>query len=146
MKFYLSICLILFAVNSQAALNKWVDANGQVHYSDDPAPNDVKVKSISVPSVASGVPAQKSIAEQEMELKKKQKADEEMAQTATKKREKEQRQQNLCNQLHARLTTLENGGRISSYNDKGESIFLDDAELKMRAAETRKRISEECQQ
>jgi hypothetical protein len=70
MKLSLAICLLLTSFNSHAALNKWVDADGKVHYSDTP-PTDVKVKTLrssAAPDAitpVSGVAAQKSLAERE---------------------------------------------------------------------------------
>ncbi len=145
MKYFLPVCLLLLSAGAHAALNKWVDANGQVHYSDAPPPTGANAQAVPVPAAASGIPEQKSIAEREMDLKKMQQSEQEATQKEAKQREKQQANQDICNQLRARLSTLEAGGRIVSYNEKGEAVFLDDAMLQQRLEETRNRISEECQ-
>ena len=38
MKKYLFAFLILSATNADAGLNKWVDEQGKIHYSDQPPP------------------------------------------------------------------------------------------------------------
>lgn len=144
MKFYLSVCLLLFGVNAHAALNKWVDANGQVHYSDEPAPTNANAQTVNVPSAASGVPEQKSLNEQLMDLKKKQQAAEENAQKEAQQREKAQAKQDHCNKLRVNLNTLEAGGRIVTHNEKGETTFMDDEMIQKEIKDVRKRISDEC--
>ena len=57
MKRYLPICLLLLSFSAYGALTKWVDADGKVHYSDEPPPVNVKTKTLATPhEPASGVP------------------------------------------------------------------------------------------
>jgi hypothetical protein len=92
MKYSLAIFLLLTSITSHAALNKWVDADGKVHYSDT-APSDVKVKTLrssAAPEAitpVSGVAAPKSLAERNAEWKKSQKSKEEAAQKAAQEQE-----------------------------------------------------------
>ena len=91
------ILLMLASANSFAGVNKWVDAQGQVHYSDQPAPTDVKAEKLHSASGAestagtTGEPAKgepaapKTIAEREAELKKAQQAKKEAADKAAQK-------------------------------------------------------------
>ncbi|MGO8755075.1 MAG: DUF4124 domain-containing protein [Gallionellaceae bacterium] len=144
MKFYLSVCLLLFGINAHAALNKWVDPSGQVHYSDEPAPTNANAQTVTVPSAASGVPEEKSLADQLMDLKKKQQASEEEARKESQQREKAQAKQDHCNKLRANLNTLEAGGRIVTHTEKGETVFMDDEMIQKEIKDVRKRISDEC--
>ncbi len=60
MKKYLAILLVLCVTNTFAALNKWVDEKGNVHYSDQPPPANVKKTTLRFPPpppVPSAVPA-----------------------------------------------------------------------------------------
>ena len=43
---FLLILLMLASTNTFAAISKWVDAQGQVHYSDQPPPPDAKAKTL----------------------------------------------------------------------------------------------------
>src|SRR5665647_720577 len=76
---YLLLFVILLSTNALAAISKWVDSNGQVHYSDQPPPLDVRPKTLrpdadTQDTASSGVAAPQTIAEREAELKKSQKA------------------------------------------------------------------------
>lgn len=149
MKHGLAIFLLLTSINSHAALNKWVDADGNVHYSDT-APPDVKVEKLrgsAAPGTAtavSGVAAQKTLAEREAEWKKSQKSKEEAAQKAAREQEAALVKQKNCEIARNNLTTLENSPAIVTYNEKGERTVMDDASRKQNTAEARKSVSSFC--
>ena len=89
MKKILLILLMLAGTNAYAGINKWVDADGKVHYSDQPPPVNVKSQqtlratSDAVAAAPASAPAApKSIAEREAELKKAQQAKKEAADKA----------------------------------------------------------------
>ncbi|MGA7749112.1 MAG: DUF4124 domain-containing protein, partial [Gallionella sp.] len=88
---YLLFLLILTSTNAFAAISKWVDSNGQVHYSDQPPPSDAQPKTLRSDDNtqdtqnASSVAAPKTIAEREAELKKAQIAKKEAADKAAQK-------------------------------------------------------------
>lgn len=71
MKRCLPIFLLLLSVSAHGALNKWVDTEGKVHYSDQPPPPNAKIQTLTVPSAVSGASASKSLAESEEEQKTK---------------------------------------------------------------------------
>ena len=57
---FLIVLLILCTNNTFAALNKWVDEKGKVHYSDQPPPVNVQKTTLHfapAPPVPSAVPA-----------------------------------------------------------------------------------------
>jgi hypothetical protein len=149
MKFSLAIFLLCGSLSAYAALNKWVDADGKVHYSDT-APSDVKVKKIkssSSPdsiSPASGASAPKSLAERDAEWKKSQKAKAEAEQKAAKKTEEDNVKQKNCALARSNLSTLESSQSIVTYNDKGERTFMDDASRTQQLEEARKSVSSFC--
>jgi len=149
MKHSLAICLLLTSFSSHAALNKWVDTDGKVHYSDT-APADVKVKTLRS-SVApdaitpvSGVAAPKSLAEREAEWKKSQKSKEEATKKAAQEQEAALVKQKKCEIARNNLATLENSPAIVTYNEKGERAFMGDAARKQNIDEARKTVSSFC--
>lgn len=144
MKLYLPLCLLLLSFNAYGALTKWVDADGKVHYSDEPPPLNVKSKKLTTPSPASGVPAQKTYAEQEAELRKTQKAREEAEQKAARQQEETLARQKYCASLRAHLATLENSPSIATYNEKGGRVIMDDAARQKEIEEARKQIGSNC--
>jgi len=145
MKRCLPICLLLLSFNASGALTKWVDADGRVHYSNEPPPDNVKAEILIVPhDQASGVPAAKTFVEREAELKKAHKAREEAAQKAAQQQEEALAKQKDCATAKTNLKTLENSPQISIYNDKGESVLMDDSTRRQNIEEARKKISAFC--
>ena len=144
MKRCLPIFLLFLSVSAHGALNKWVDADGKVHYSDEPPPSNVKSKTLAIPSAASGVPAQKSIAEREAERKKSLKAKEEAAQKAAQQQESELAKQKNCAGAKANLNTLESHAPVATYNDKGERSLMDDSARQQGIEEANRQISMYC--
>jgi hypothetical protein len=149
MKYCLAICLLFTSISAFSALNKWVDAQGKVHYSDS-APADVTVQKIrtssnteSVESI-SGVPAQKTLAERDAEWKKSQKAKEEANQKEAKELEAIQIKQKNCESARSNLATYENSPRLATYNANGERSILDENARQQKIDEARKTVSSYC--
>lgn len=144
MKRCLPVCLLLLSFSAHGALTKWVDADGKVHYSDEPPPANVNAKTLVAPSAASGVPADKTYLERETERKKALKTQEETEQKAAKEQEAALAKQKYCSSLRANLTTMEKSPRIASYNEKGERVLMDETARQQQLAEIRQRIAAEC--
>ncbi len=145
MKRFLPICLLLLCFNAYGALTKWVDADGVVHYTDGPVPDNVKTRSYSAPhDQTSGIPAAKTFVEREAEWKKAQKAKEEASLKDAQLQEEALAKQKNCSAAKANLKALENSPLIMTYNDKGESGYMDDATRRQRIEEARKQISTYC--
>jgi len=147
---FLLILLILASTNAFAAISKWVDAQGQIHYSDQPPPADTKAKtlrSVSDTEAAvgtSGVTAPKTIAEREAELKKAQKAQKEAADKAAKKQANEEAIKANCATAQQSLRTLQEGIRMVQVDPNGERYYMDDAQRQQRIAQTQKDIDTYC--
>lgn len=150
MKQLLIISLLLTSFNASAALNKWVDAEGKVHYSDT-VPADViaqKIRQSSAPDSTPPSPeaaAPKSLAEREAEWKKAKKTKEETAQKAEKEQEAQSIKQKNCEGARSNLANYENSPAIVSYNEKGERIFLDEATRQKKIEDARKSVSSHCE-
>jgi len=144
MKRCLPIILLLLSASAHGALNKWVDTEDNVHYSDEPPPTDVKAQKLTIPSAASGVPAQKTFVEREAERRKAIKAREEAAKTVTEEQESTLIKRKNCEGAKTNLRTFESNTPIATYNDKGESINMDAAARQQSAEEARKQISMYC--
>ncbi len=139
------LLLSLFAFSAHADINKWVDDNNQIHYSDQPAPANVKATPLNTStSSASDVPAQKTLAEREAEYRKAQKAKDEVEKKEAKSQEDVRAKQKYCEAARSNLITLENSPRISTYDSKGELSYMDDTARKQRIEEARKGISTHC--
>lgn len=149
MKHCLAICMLLTSISTHAALNKWVDADGKIHYSDS-VPADVKVKklrSFTAPDAsapASGVPAQKSLAEREADWKKSQNSKDEAEKKAALEKENASIKQKNCEGARGNLAAYENSPRMVQYDAKGERTYLDDTARAQKIDEARKAVSTYC--
>ena len=150
--------LFLFGLLSFSAtgeVNKWVDANGQVHYSDQAPPPDVNATALGGTAASdvtesdtaeSDVPSTKTVAERDAEYKKNKKAKAEQEQKSAQQKEAADAKNKYCDELRSALKPLEAGARLSEYNANGERVFLDDATRQQRIEEARKGISDNCEQ
>lgn len=150
--------------NAHAQLYQWRDTNGKMVFSDTPPPPGIPSGNIikspksraapppaSAPTAAGGegaggpakgaqppASAQKSVADREAEFKKRQA---EAAERAAKEKEAadaEERRQARCRELRSGLAQIESGGRIRTINEKGEPVFMEDAERAQRGEQLRR--------
>ncbi|RZT98214.1 DUF4124 domain-containing protein [Rivibacter subsaxonicus] len=161
----LAIAFALCAVASLAQAQwKWKDASGQVQYSDRPPPNGVADKDIllrpappvtraqPVATPGSAPPAAAASAaagiDPALEAKKKQ-ADKQLADAdaAKKKAEEEKIAQSRaanCQAAQSNLRALQDGQRIARTNEKGERVFLEDAERTREIERARQVVATDC--
>lgn len=149
MKQSLITVLLFISLNAFAGVNKWVDTDGKVHYSDTPPENikTTKIKNTAAPDTllpASSIAAPKTLAEREAEWKKAQKAKEESALKASQEQAATAIKQKNCEGARGNLSALEHSGALVTYNEKGERSFLDDAARKQRIEEAQQAISSYC--
>ena len=142
------ILLSLIGLNAHAGVNKWVDSEGNVHYSDAPPP---EVKTETVRNISgkgqTEAPASyspKSYSEREAEMKKSRLEKEEAAQKKAQEETNAKAKQANCEAARQSARSLEEGGRIYTYDESGERSYLDDAAREQRLTEVRKSISEFC--
>jgi hypothetical protein len=142
------ITLVLISFNAHAGLNKWVDADGKVHYSDTPPPDVTteKVRNIA----GKGQPdatvsfSPKSVAEREADMKKAQKSKEEEAQKKEQQDAVAATRKSNCEGARQNAHVLEEGMPILTYGPKGERVFLNDSARAQRLEEARKAVSSNC--
>ncbi len=167
----IAIVLAGFASSPSEAQWAWKDGNGRTVYSDRPPPPDIKAGSIvrqpntqtlanpapaSGPLDDAGKPADakgdtksapnapKTVAEREMEFRKRQqeradsekKAAEEQTKSATKTAE--------CDRARGYMKSLEDGIRIQKTDASGNREYLDDAQRAAEMDRTRKIMQSAC--
>lgn len=154
MKNYLLILLLLTSTNTFAALNKWVDANGKVHYSDGPPPVNVKAEKIhsdlapvqpasSTPS-ATKTDAEGKVTENKPPVENKEAAKKAAADKAAQEQAKKEENKARCAAAQQNLRTFQDGIRIVEIDAKGERVYLDDAQRQQRIAKAQQDISTYC--
>jgi hypothetical protein len=147
----------LVAAPVTAETYKWTDAEGKVHYSDQPPPANakeqviVKPRKSSAPTAApapteKGTPAakEKTNAEQEAEFRKRQvEAAEREAAEKKKADEAAERKQN-CQQVNTQLQGLQAGARVTRTNAQGELEYMSDAQIEQEIERLKKASESLC--
>lgn len=152
MKTCLLILLMLSSTSTFAALNKWVDANGKVHYSDQPPPANVKTEKLRTAPVAnepakagSAPAASKTLAEREAELKKTQQAKKEAAEKAAREQAKADEKKAGCATAQQSLKMLQDGMRLMEIDAKGERYYISDEQRQQRMVKAKQDVDNWCQ-
>lgn len=151
----LAIGLFLTIPMVAAELYKWTDAEGKVHYSDQPPPPEVKTPVTVKPrrpaaettapgqEAAPAAGAAKTYVEQEAEFRKRQVEAAEKAEAEKKAADAKAEKQRTCSRAKAQLASLQ-AGRIARPNASGEREYLTDAEIAQEIERTRQAMDANC--
>lgn len=147
---YMLFLLILTCTNTFAEISRWVDSDGQVHYSDQIAPPDVQKKTLrSVDNTQasrdpSSVGAPKTIAEREAELKKNEIAKKAAAAKEAQNQAAAAAQKTGCANAQQNLSILNTGMRLMETDANGQIGYMDDNQRTQRIARAQADISANC--
>ncbi len=151
MRILIAILLLLMTGMAFGQVYKWVDTNGETHYSDRPPTGNFKSESklrssgvVESPATGNSAGAAakaghaaakpKTPAEQEAEFRKRQIEKEEADKKNQKKEAEAAQRHRNCEAARSYLKGLETGQRVAHVDpNTGERSYLDD---KQRAAET----------
>ncbi len=137
--------ILLLPLLAHAEIVKWVDDKGKVHYSDQPPATAKTPKTLNIKNQpGASAPAQKSLADQELEFRKRQMEAEDAAKKAAEDKKQAETAQQNCASARANLKMLQDGVRMTKYNEKGERVFLDDADRAKAIAEAQRAVSDWC--
>lgn len=146
--YFAIIALAVISLNAHAALNKWVDADGKVHYSDTPPPD---VTTQTVPNITgksqTDAPASyspKSVGEREAEMRKAKQEKENASKMKAQQDAEAEAKKSNCAAARENARTLETGARIVTYDANGERSYMEDDTRAQRLEEARKAISANC--
>jgi hypothetical protein len=139
-----------------AQMYKWTDADGKVHYSDQPPPQGAKSQgTIAKPRPAPQAPAQpgetaaaqpakaRTTAEQEMEFRKRRLEKAEAEAKAEQQAKAAEEKKRNCASAQARVTALQTG-RVTRTAANGEQVYLEDADIARELVEARKVADSWC--
>jgi hypothetical protein len=148
-------CGCLLVMPALGDLYKWTDAEGTVHYSDQPPPPNVKQpitvkpRSPATPTAApaaEGTPAAapKTYVEQDAEFNRRRvEAAEREAAEKKAAMEAAEKMKN-CEAAKTRLAGLQSGARVSRYNEKGEIVYVSDAEIAQETVRAKQAADSWC--
>jgi hypothetical protein len=133
---------------------KWTDAEGKVHYSDQPPPANAKDQATIKPrkqpstptSTDNGAPPAKAktYVEQEAEFKKRQVEAAEREAAEKKAAEDSAEKKRNCNQVRTQLKGMQAGGRVSQTNAQGEREYMSDAQIAQEIERLKKSEASLC--
>lgn len=143
----------LAAYPATAETYKWTDADGKVHYSDQPPPANVKQQTTVTPRKSAAPsattpakkdaqpPKAKTYVEQEAEFRKRQVETAEREAADKKKADEIVERKRNCEQVRVQLKGLQAGGRVTQTNAQGEREYMSDAQIaqeieRLKKAET----------
>jgi len=141
----LFFCALAFTAHAHADLYKWTDAQGKVHYTDQPPTLKAQVIKNSAAGQAdiTSRAAQSLDAKDQAYQKRRKEADEAHAK-AEKEAEQERVQRENCTRARNNLGTLQNSPRVYSTNAAGQRIYMDDAARARELASSQKAVSDFC--
>jgi hypothetical protein len=148
-------CGCLLAIPALGELYKWTDAEGKVHYSDQPPPPNIK-KPVTVKPRSPAAPAAapeaagaaadtpKSYVEQDAEFNRRRVEAAEREAAAKKAATEAAEKKKNCEQAKVQLARMQSGARITRYNEKGEIVYLGDAEIAQETARAKQVADSWC--
>ncbi len=137
----------LFATSvANAQIYQWKDENGKTVISDKPPVGGTARPSRKIEAeapAAKPVP-QKSIADREMDFRKRQQEAQEKTDKAQKEQAAAADKKENCERARRYLQSLEAGERIALHDDKGERYFMEDAQRQQEIAKARQAMQASC--
>jgi hypothetical protein len=140
----LAFAACAFALPAGAALYKWTDSKGVVHYSDQPPIGDYKTEMVGKAPPPSNPNAVKEMVNKEAELKKRQLERVETANKNDKARADSAKLKEFCSQAAGQMMALQQTNvAIYRVNEKGERVFLEEADRRSEMARLEKSMREQ---
>jgi hypothetical protein len=136
----------LLALPASAQVYQWKDASGKTIISDKPPPGQLPVPKRSDDASATEVsPTQPSLADRELEFRKRRQEAQESAEKSEKEAAASAEKEENCQAAQRQLQSLESGERIALRDDKGGRYFMDDARRAQEMAKVKQFIDTQCQ-
>ena len=137
---------VLIALPTHAAkLYKWVDADGNVTYSERRPPPESNAETIRLRSATIDDEGAQEKLDTLSERAAEQERDREFAEnSATAGAAREERLANNCKIARENMRILKTTSRIQDKDANGEAYFLDEAAIQAKIAQTQQQIADNC--
>lgn len=150
--FAFCIMSTVIAVSAQAQTYRWKDSNGRTVISDTPPPVSAKPKLIggqeAEPSPAAETASQgvktSTMAEKEMEFKKRQQDAKEKAEKEAKEQAAAAAKRENCERARRNLVALESNQPVAQLEENGQQKVLDTSQREQEIERARKFMAETC--
>ena len=138
---------------SAEKMYKWVDAEGNIHFSDRPPDDSSEAEQIEVDAEISAERRREGQQRlQETQSAMAQRRLDELSSTEaqaqrTAERDRQQFQNQVrCAEARGNLAVLERQGPVFTMNEQGERVFVEDANRDQEIAKYRRAVNQYCQQ
>lgn len=135
-------CALAASTAAFGQLYKWVDKDGKVTYSDQPPPAQ-QSKQLNLSTGQTSAPVRSAV-EMDKEIEKGRAEAREKAKVAAEKERKAEADEQNCKSARAYLKTVESGVRVSTVDDKGDQVILDDEQIAAERVKAQKAVAEAC--
>lgn len=138
---------LVFAAHAHAELYKWSDAQGKVHYTDQPPTlNSQTVKPSTAGQAETTNKATQSLDAKDQAYQKRRKEAEDARAKAEKEADQARIARENCEKARKNLSTLQNTNapRVYTTNAAGQRIYMDDSARANALANSHKSVSEFC--
>jgi len=134
------------SAHAHADLYKWTDAQGKVHYSDQPPTAKAQlIKNGAAGQADATAQATQSLDAKDQAYQKRRKEAEEARTKAEKEAEQARVRRENCAKARNNLSTLQNSPRVYSTDAAGQRTYMDDAARARELASSQKAVSDFCQ-
>jgi len=144
----LALLLIMLMTTAHGAIYKWVDANGQVHYSGQPATNHSSKRITLQPLITTkpGISKQDldERARQQQKADEKRKQQEALTPKLVKPKLSASEKRHLCQQARSDIAGIGSSGRMREINAKGDYAYLTEQQRQQRLSAAKKRQRKYC--
>ena len=149
MKTHLGLFVFLLcSTTAQADLYKWVDEQGKIHYSDQPASgktkSETKLEIPNQPSNGATPDSSKSWQEKDLDYKKRQASAAESAAKKQKEAQETKTAQENCAKSKNNLSQLESIVPVYTYDEKTGRSYLNEGQRTEAIEKARKSVAEWC--
>lgn len=136
---------LVFSAQTHADLYKWTDAQGKVHYSDQPPAGQAQtLKGTSAAQSKTTDQAQQSLNAEDQAYQKRRKEAEEARTKAEKDAEQARIKRENCDRARSRLSTLQNTPRVYTLDASGQRTYMDETARANAIANSQKAVSDFC--
>lgn len=148
------LAVLLASLPVQAQIYQYKDASGRTVISDRPPPaGKAPAKTIpgpaesggdSAPAANGAAAAPKSLADRELEFKKRQQEQKEAAEKAQKEAANKAARKDDCERAQRQLQVLESGERVVTRDAQGERVYIEDSQRAAEIDRARKFVADNC--
>ena len=143
--FALAAAALFAAMAADAQIYQWRDENNKTVISDRPPIGKVRQqKTVEAEAPAANGEAGKTLADRDMEFRKRQKDSRDSAEKTEKEQRAQAQRQENCEAGRRSLQVLESGERVSMRDSQGERYILDDKQRGEEIARARKVVEANC--